>query len=120
MTEWFETLPENCPPKDSKTVDGQKFYRLTNGLTPTSEDFTSLRIEFPDRDFIDKPECVVRAVSIFADKIDCDKLLKLPRHKGKNVFELLLNKTDGNVKQTFIPSHHSWWRSINFDLNSLL
>lgn len=119
MTEWFEPLPDKCPPADSYSVDGQKFYRLTNNQIPNSDDFTSLRIEFPQKDFLDKPECIVRAISIFADKFDCDNLLKLPRHKGKKIFELTLQSTDGVVKQTFKPSHHSWWRSKSFDINSV-
>ncbi len=120
MTEWFETLPDKCPPSDSFTVSGQKYYRLTKDKIPTNDDFTSMRIEFPQREFIDRPECIVCAVSVFADKFDCDNLLKLPRHRGKSVFELNLQTTDGVIKQTFKPSHHSWWRSISFDFNSLI
>lgn len=46
-------------------------------------------------------------------------MLKFPRHKHKNVYALTLIETDGVVKQTFKPSHHSWWRTAKFELEAI-
>ena len=46
-------------------------------------------------------------------------MLKFPRHKHKNVYALTLVETDGVVKQTFKPSHHSWWRTTKFELEAI-
>ena len=119
MTEWFEELPEQCPPKDAFSPNGQTFYRLVNGQAVTSDDFTSQQAEFPWKEFLGVDKCILRAVSIFLNKADCEKMLKFPRHKHKNVYALTLIETDGVVKQTFKPSHHSWWRTTKFELEAI-
>lgn len=37
-TEWFETLPEQCPPTDVEQCEGY-YYRIANGNPATTEDF---------------------------------------------------------------------------------
>ncbi len=119
MPDWFEQLPEQCPPKDAFIPKGETFYRLVNGQPATSEDFISQRAEFPWKDFLNIDKCIIRAVSIFKVKEDCEKMLKFPRHKTKSVYTLELAESDGVVKQTFKPSHHSWWRTSNFELKAV-
>ncbi|SIN95260.1 hypothetical protein [Chitinophaga niabensis] len=115
---WFEELPERCPPQDVLLPNGKTFYRLINGETPTSDDFLSTRAEFPLQVFSGVDECIVRSISIFTQKNDCENILKLARHKHKKVFEISLYENDGAIKQTFKASHHSWWRTLSFQISN--
>lgn len=118
MNNWFEELPEKCPPKDAVVPNGQVFYRLINGQEPTSDDFISVRVEKPLAIFKGVDECLARAVSIFAQRDECENILKLARHRHKRIFELDLYKHDGVIKKTFKLSHHSWWRTPSFKINN--
>lgn len=117
--QWFEDLPRECPPADSQACDGT-FYRVACGNPATSADFFSQRKLAPERVFqgagID--ECVVRAVSVFASLKDAQRLLKLPKFKQACIARLSLRPEDGNIKKTFKTSHHSWWRSLSFDVST--
>lgn len=77
---WFEDLPDCCPPIDAKVCNGS-FYRVAIGNPATNEDFFSQRKLSPDKIFkgdgID--ECIIRAVSLFSDLPDAKRLLKLPK-----------------------------------------
>ena len=119
MPDWFEELPEECPPKDAFSPNGQTFYRLVKGQPVTLDDFISQQAEFPWKELLNIDKCIIRAVSVFLEKEDCEKMLKFPRHKTKSVYALILNEHDGVVKQTFKPSHHSWWRTSNFELETI-
>ena len=114
MQKWYEQLPDKCPPKDAFEPEGKVYYRLINNVQPTSDDFISKSAELPFQKFIGIDDCVLKAVSIFEQKNDCEKMTKFPRHKNKTVYELNLKKEDGLVKKTFDNSHYSWWRSNNF------
>ena len=48
--EWFEALPEQCPPTDAKRCEGC-YYRIANGNPVTTEDFFSQRKMQPDKVF---------------------------------------------------------------------
>ncbi|WP_210150528.1 hypothetical protein [Chryseobacterium scophthalmum] len=113
MIEWFEDLPEQCPPKDALEPSGEIYYRLVSNIENPIEELISQRLEFPTKAF-EIDECTCCAVSIYSDKKDCENITKFPRHKKKKIYEFSLAKNDGLVKQTFKPSHHSWWRSNNF------
>lgn len=115
MTNWFEELPEKCPPDDSFAPQGQTFYRLVSNQPVKSEDFVS-QAQSASLKFKNFDPCILRAVSIFLDKKDCEKIGKLPRHQHKLVHAITLAEGDGLVKQTFNPSHYSWWRSVNFEI----
>lgn len=67
--EWFETLPEQCPPTDAEQCEGY-YYRIANGNPATTEDFFSQRKMQPDKVFkgLGIDECVTRAVSLFFRK----------------------------------------------------
>jgi hypothetical protein len=116
---WFEDLPENCPPKDAVIPNGENFYRLAKNNPPGTEDFLSQRNEFPDTIFNDIPECIARSVSTWKTHEKCLEQKKYPRHKNKVVAELTLREKDGVVKQTFRKNHFSWWRSDEFLFESV-
>lgn len=119
MTEWFEELPDKCPPDNAFNPDGYTFYRLTNGDNPTDQDFYSQRAICPTCNYKDISECIARSLSVWDDIEKCLNLLKLPRHKHKKVMTLPLTSADGLAVQTFKPNHYSWWRSKSFDLASV-
>lgn len=117
MIEWFENLPEQCPPQDALEPNGLKFYRLVSDIENPIEELISQRLEFPTKVFkVD--ECTCCAVSVYSSIKDCEDIIKFPRHKHKKIYEINLEKDDGLIKQTFKPSHHSWWRSTNFAKNN--
>lgn len=115
--EWFEDLPVSCPPADAIDCNGI-FYRVSHGNPAESSDFFSQRLLAPDKRFLGEgiDECIVRAVSVFAELNDAKNLLKLPKFKNANIAILNLQEQDGKTKKTFKKSHHSWWRSKSFDV----
>lgn len=115
---WFEELPEQCPPKDAKDCNGY-FYRIANGDPAQSADFFSQRRLAPEKVFMGKgiDECIVRAVSLFANIEDAKKRLKLPKFKNANIAIVELHSKDGVIKKTFADSHYSWWRTIEFNVS---
>lgn len=117
MNHWFEDLPEQCPPDDALAPTGQIYYRLVNDLNKIDVDLLSQRYSAPKKKF-SQDECICCAVSLFKNIEDCENITKLPRHKDKKVLPLKLVESDGLIKQTFKPSHHSWWRSSKFVLEN--
>lgn len=116
---WFEDLPRECPPADAMECGG-RYYRVSWGNPATTADFFSQRRLAPEKVFLGEgiDECVVRAVSVFADLEDACRLLKHPKFKNAKVALLKLEQQDGKIKKTFKRSHHSWWRSSMFDVSS--
>ena len=111
---WFEELPEQCPPSDAINPNGNVYYRLVETFPPACKDFWSHRKAWPEKVFkVD--ECRAKSVSIFDHVDECRKLTKLPLHKDKYIVQLALISSDGVLKQTGRKSHHSWWRSPDFD-----
>ena len=123
MTNWFEPLPDKCPPETAFIPNGQVFYRLAKSGTVISEEFLSQRAKCPTCKFNDVTECVARSISLWNDISECLNVLKLPRHKkhaSKSVIMILtLNSNDGLLLNTFKPNHFSWWRSNSFILTSV-
>lgn len=64
--DWFEILPEYCPPSDANRCVGT-YYRIAQGDPATSADFFSQRKLQPDKVFTGKgiDECIARAISLF-------------------------------------------------------
>lgn len=116
--EWFEDLPDKCPPEDAYESSGQAFYRIAEGDPVKDSDFFSQKKMDPGRIFSGKgiDECIIRAVSMFDNVEDARSKLKLPKFKNCCIAEVVLNKKDGLVKQTFKQSHYSWWRTKMFDI----
>lgn len=117
--EWFEELPSSCPPSDAIDSEGT-FYRVSHGNPAESSDFFSQRLLAPDKQFHGEgiDECIVRAVSVFAELNDAKNLLKLPKFKKANIAIVHLHEQDGKIKKTFKKSHYSWWRSKSFEVNN--
>ena len=104
--------PEGCPPADAVDANGD-FFRLAHANPPSSEDYKTyaeLGI-FPDRD-----RCLRCGLSVFSNAKGAVSLYQymMKRHPGavdlgKYVARLGLHPTDGKVKQTNRPPHHTWW-----------
>lgn len=121
--EWYEELPEQCPPADARTIHvaGETFYRFGE-LPVTSALFDSQRKIKPTQHF-KLDECQARSVSVFPFKEIAEfvKNEKLPNLRNKEIIAVTLFFKDGLVKNT--PSafshktHHSWWRSTAFSVS---
>lgn len=114
---WHEDLPQNCPPSDAESPDGRTFYRLCKTNPADTADFISKHQENPNNTFAGVSTCILRAVSIWNDKNKCAEQRKFKTQRDKLVGEIILSEHDGLVKQTFQPSHYSWWRSDHFNPN---
>lgn len=110
-------MPKYCPPSEAEECHGD-FYRIANGNPATSVDFFSQKKLQPDKVFKGQgiDECIARAVSLFKDKDDARKRLKLPKFKHSVIAVVRLEPKDGVMKKTFRDSHYSWWRSRGFDV----
>jgi hypothetical protein len=118
MIEWFEDLPEQCPPKEAFIPNEMTVYRFSFTGVPENIDFISHRMLSPDRIFSGVDECIARSLSVF-DKIEaCQNRLKLPRNRKRfsAILEVNLEENDGLIMKTFKdPNHYSWWRSNSFN-----
>lgn len=119
-TEWFETLPEQCPPEDAELCNGS-YYRIANGNPVDSADFFSQRKLQPDRVFKgpDIDECIARAISLFSDRKESERRLKLPKFRNASIALVELKPKDGMIKKTFGIAHYSWWRTKVFDVSQV-
>ena len=111
--EWFEALPEQCPPTDAAQCKGYYYNPAT------TEDFFSQRKLQPDKVFkgfgID--ECIARAISLFSTKEEAERRLKLPKFKNASIVIVKLEPKDGMIKKTFGIAHYSWWRTKDFNVS---
>ena len=116
--EWFESLPEKCPPGDAEPCNGT-YYRIISSKTPSAGDFLSQRSLQPEKHFIGNgvDDCIVHALSVFGVVQDAVRRLKLPKFRFSSIVMLHLEPKDGVMKKTFSDSHYSWWRSTEFDFN---
>ena len=48
--QWFEKLPQSCPPSDAKVCEGT-FYRVSHGNPAESKDFFSQQLLAPEKKF---------------------------------------------------------------------
>jgi len=114
---WFEPLPNECPPKEAVDTEGLVVYRITASDPPTAYDFQSHRMRFPNKTF-QVDECQAMSLSVHDDYEAAVDVTKLPSFKKKTNFikEISLKKDDGLIKQTGSANHYSWWRSHNFDI----
>lgn len=117
-TEWLETLPEQCPPEDAELCNGS-YYRIANGNPVDSADFFSQRKLQSDKVFkgSDINECVARTISLFSDRKEAERRLKLPKIRNASIALVELEPKDGMIKKTFGIAHDSWWRTIEFDVS---
>lgn len=115
QSEWYEELPDQCPPGEAFTPKEFICYRLVDGDIPEDKDFLSHRHIFPHKTF-NAPECRARSLSVFKDKNDLSGILMLAAHRNKSVVQVTLSPGDGVALKTGKNSHYSWWRSNGFDM----
>ena len=117
-TKWFEELPEQCPPEDAKECNGI-YYRIANGNPATSADFFSQKRLQPDKIFTGEgiDDCIVKSISLFSDRKEIEKRLKLPKFRKGVIAEVKLEPKDGMIKKTFGYAHYSWWRTNEFEVS---
>ena len=117
-TKWFEELPEQCPPEDAKECNGI-YYRIANGNPATSADFFSQKRLQPDKIFTGEgiDDCIVKSISLFSDRKEREKRLKLPKFRKGVIAEVKLEPKDGMIKKTFGNAHYSWWRTNEFEVS---
>ena len=115
---WYEQLPLDCPPKEASAPEAT-YFRL-GSIPPEDSDFWSHRLRFPHKKF-HVSECVARSLSIFDDQDAAERLKRLlPAMRLKPIFQLDLTEKDGLIQQTGNDLHHfSWWRSTEFDLETV-
>ncbi len=112
---WFEDLPAKCPPTDASECQGT-VYRIANGNPASPSDFFSQRHLQPLKIFEGVDECICRSLSVFSDFNEAHKRRKLPKFRKAHIVEIIWRPKDGKEKKTFGPFHHSWWRSVKFDI----
>lgn len=111
-----EPLPEGCPPEAAEEIAApREVFRLVRGNPPTADDFKSQRAEKPEAVF-HVSECQARGLSVFTDRPDSERALKLPTLRGRLICRLKLETGAGHIQQTGRPSHHTWWPLAAFDV----
>lgn len=111
-----EPLPEGCPPDAAEEIAAlREVFRLVRNSPPTLDDFKSQRAEKPDAVF-QVSECQARGLSVFAERRDSERALKLPTLRGRLICRLRLEGGAGRIQQTGRPSHHTWWPLAAFDI----
>lgn len=112
-----EPLPEDCPPDAAEEIrETRDVFRLVRSSPPTETDFRSQRAERPDSVFPDVTECQARGLSVFAQRKDAEKRLRIPRMRGRLVCRLQLSAGAGQIQQTGRGSHHTWWPLADYDI----
>ncbi len=111
-----EPLPPDCPPEEAAEIEAERIvFRLVRGNPPGLNDFRSQRAERPEA-FFRISECLLRGLSVYAERADCEKTRKLPRFRHSSVCRVRLVMGAGRIQQTFQPSHHTWWPFAEFDI----
>jgi hypothetical protein len=78
-----EPLPHGCPPDEAEEITAEReVFRLVRGDPATWNDFQSQRAQKPDAVFA-VSECQARGLSVFADRRDSERALKLPALRGR-------------------------------------
>jgi hypothetical protein len=114
-----EPLPEGCPPDAAEEIAApREVFRLVRDSPPTMDDFRSQRGEKPGKVFSGVTECQASGLSVFTEKKDCVKLLKLAHLRSRKLCRVRLDAGAGRIQQTFQPSHHTWWPLATFDILS--
>ncbi|OAV72502.1 hypothetical protein Barb6_01067 [Bacteroidales bacterium Barb6] len=116
--EWFEALPEQCPPENAFEPNNELFYRIVRSENIEFSDFISQREADNTKVFTGISECTARTLSVFNNLDATKKLLKLPKFRNKKIAEIILSKEDGLLLKTFTnPYHYSWWRAKSYDIS---
>ena len=112
-----EELPENCPPGTAAEIkESIEVFRLVRSSSPSESDFRSQRAERPERVFPGVTECQALGLSVFTDRVEIQKRLRVPKMKGRKVCRLELTAGAGHIQQTGRGSHHTWWPYSDYDI----
>ena len=113
-----EPLPPGCPPEAADEINlPRETFRLVRSVPPVEEDFRSWRAEQPQRGLPKElTECQARGLSVYAERYDLERILKLPKFRGRRVCRLRLGAGAGRIQQTGRPSHHTWWPLADYDI----
>ena len=117
MPIYREPLPENCPPEEAAEISNRRIvFRLVRNNPPMDADFRSQRAENPEADF-NIGECIARGLSVFSERSVLERQLRKPRHRGKAICQVTLERGAGFIKQTGQNRHHyTWWPLSDFDI----
>ena len=119
--QWTCTMPDGCPPDDVLVAEEHPFFRLTKQADVYSaDDFKSYAEADPERNWGEMLPLAV-GLSLIEDEAKARRDLKLPmfrRYQG--IVALMLNPSDGVVKQTGVHrSHYTWWRTKAFQMSNV-
>jgi hypothetical protein len=108
-----------CPHADAFAPDGiTPYYRVVRENPLTSNCF----LPTPVRGGFEIDPCIAKSVSVY-DSLDGIRngYSKTPALKNKAgyIATLILRPEDGLLKQTFSNGHHSWWRSTEFNFETV-
>ena len=118
---WACNMPAGCPPEDVLVPNEHPFFRLAiQADTCSDNDFKSYAESNPQKDWGERLPLAV-GLSLIDNEVKARKNLKLPMFRQfKGIIALILNPTDGVVKQTGVHrSHYTWWRTKAFQMSNL-
>ena len=87
----------------------------------TTKEFPYLRVANVQDGYFDLTEVKSISVpskeaSIFAERDDSRRALKLPNLRGRLICRVVLEEGAGPIQQTGRHSHHTWWPLADFDI----
>lgn len=113
--EWFESLPDACPPTDARVPQNEVYYRFAESDPPTEIDFLSVRARWPERK-VDCDECEARSLSVWDSLDQMRKALSgYKPFRNRIPVAITLTSESGVVKCTK-ANHYSWWRCSSYDV----
>ncbi len=102
------TLPADCPPKDAYRTT-LTVYRLVKSDPPAPSDFVPVA-HVPQRNITPQDLCCAHGLSVFEHRADAEEKKRLFKNlRACDISVGTISPSDGLVKQTFKPSHHTWW-----------
>ena len=119
--EWTCTMPDGCPPDDVLVPSEHPFFRLAKQSdTYTADDFKSYAEADPQCNWGSQLPLAV-GLSLIDNEQKARRNLKLPMlRQYRGIIALVLNPTDGVVRQTGAHrSHYTWWRTQKFQMSNL-
>lgn len=118
---WTCAMPEGCPPQEVLVPTAHPFFRMAKNIAIYDEDdFRSYAEKDPQRNWGELLPLAV-GLSLIDKEAKAIKNLKLPMFRQYHgVIALMLNPSDGVVKQTGAHrSHYTWWRTTSFNMSNL-
>ena len=118
---WADELPENCPPEDVCTAEGDVFYRFTKNIDCiVPEDWYNHLTLFPEREYSADRRILAAGLSLWNTEERILKEKKLPifrKIKCDGLAKISLIPEDGVILQTTKEiHHHTWWRTTMCNL----